>query len=188
MPATASSKEKTSRPLLQFLARAAIFHRQPPANHLFCGKRGIAALAPRLKRATSYVWAAPTTGLGMLVAAFALIRGRLALVDGVVEAHGPVLRWLLRHLIPIQGGASAMTLGHVVLGRDADALDKTRLHERVHVRQCERWGPLFVPAYLAASLWAIARGRHPYWGNRFEREAYSDRSPLLHRGRRRPRR
>jgi hypothetical protein len=41
------------------------------------------------------------------------------------------------------------------------------------VRQCEVWGPLFLPAYLAASLVAIARGRDFYYGNRFELEAYN---------------
>jgi hypothetical protein len=66
-----------------------------------------------------------------------------------------------------------MTLGHVVIGRDAVSLENTRSHERVHVEQYERWGPLFVPAYLLASLWAIARRRHPYFDNAFEQEAFS---------------
>ena len=47
----------------------------------------------------------------------------------------------------------------------------TRAHERVHVRQYEWWGPLFVPAYLLAGLWALIHGGHPYFDNRFEREA-----------------
>ncbi len=50
--------------------------------------------------------------------------------------------------------ASAMTLGHVILGRDPDCLDFCRDHEQAHVRQVERWGPFFLPAYLAASGWA----------------------------------
>ncbi len=58
-----------------------------------------------------------------------------------------------------------------MLAVDRPALDRTRAHERVHVRQYERWGPLFLPAYLAASLCAVARGRHAYFGNCFEREA-----------------
>jgi hypothetical protein len=41
------------------------------------------------------------------------------------------------------------------------------------VRQCERWGPLFLPAYAIASLSAWVRGRDPYEGNRFEREAFA---------------
>ncbi len=65
-----------------------------------------------------------------------------------------------------------MTLGHVVIARTIELHDLTRTHERVHVRQCERWGPLFVPAYLLASLVQWARGRNPYMDNPFEREAY----------------
>jgi hypothetical protein len=68
-----------------------------------------------------------------------------------------------------------MTLGHVVLGRDQTQLDQTRTHERVHVRQVERWGPLFIPAYLIASVVQWARGKRAYADNPFEREAF-DRS------------
>lgn len=71
-------------------------------------------------------------------------------------------------------GADAMTLGHVVIGRDAMALEGTRAHERVHVRQYERWGPFFVPAYFLAGAWALLRGGHPYFDNRFEREALNN--------------
>ncbi len=66
-----------------------------------------------------------------------------------------------------------MTLGHVVIGRDQKLLELTRTHERTHVRQCERWGPLFIPAYFAASVLALARGQRPYLDNHFEREAYA---------------
>jgi hypothetical protein len=59
----------------------------------------------------------------------------------------------------------------VVIGRDARALELTRAHERVHVRQYELWGPLFLPAYFAAGAYALVRGRDPYFDNRFEREA-----------------
>ena len=103
----------------------------------------------------------------------ALRSGRVAIVEGVVEAHGPLLSWALSRLIPLSGGAAAITLGHVVLGRDAESLALTRPHERVHVVQYERWGPLFVPAYLLSGLWAYARGGHPYLDNRFEREPLS---------------
>ena len=109
-----------------------------------------------------YLWASPTTVIGLIVTAIARVTGgRCAVVDGVCETHGGFATWLLRRAVPLKGGASAMTLGHVVIGVDADALDRTRSHERVHVRQCERWGPLFVPAYLAASLvaWAKRRGQ-----------------------------
>jgi hypothetical protein len=42
----------------------------------------------------------------------------------------------------------------------------------VHVRQYERWGPLFIPAYFAASGWAWWKGGHAYLDNPFEVEAY----------------
>ena len=64
-----------------------------------------------------------------------------------------------------------MTLGHVIIGRDVDCLDFCRDHEQAHVRQVERWGPLFIPAYLAASAWAWSRRRHYYWDNWFEVDA-----------------
>jgi hypothetical protein len=118
-----------------------------------------------------YVWAGPATLVGLAVAFALLRRGRAAVIDGVVEAHSPLLDWALGRLTPFAAGAAAMTLGHVVIGRSARALDATRAHERVHVRQYEVWGPLFIPAYFAASMYAIARGRHPYFDNVFEREA-----------------
>ena len=118
-----------------------------------------------------YLWASPNTLVGLAFAVAAIIAGRAALVDGVVEAHGPWLRWILRRIVPLRGGALAITLGHVVIGRDRRALDETRGHERVHVAQYERLGPLFIPAYFAASLWALARGGHAYFDNLFEREA-----------------
>jgi hypothetical protein len=119
-----------------------------------------------------YAWAGPATVFGIALATLALWRGRVTVVDGVVEAYGPLLHCVLSHLIPLAGGASAMTFGHVVVGLSAKALDETRMHERVHVRQYERWGPLFVPAYLASSAWALACGRHLYLDNPFEREAF----------------
>ena len=117
----------------------------------------------------AYVWAAPTSCLGL--AAVAVTAPSCGIVDGVLEAHGPGVARLLDTVAPHMR-VSAMALGHVVLGRDAAALDGTRAHERVHVRQAERWGPLFVPAYLAASVVAWVRGGDPYADNVFEREAW----------------
>ena len=93
---------------------------------------------------------------------------------GVLEAHGPGIAALFDLLSP-RRAIAAMTLGHVVIARNATTLASTRAHERVHVRQCERWGPCFVPAYLAASAleWlpeTVTRSvRH--LDNSFEREA-----------------
>lgn len=120
----------------------------------------------------AYLWTLPNTLLGLVVCLAAWPRGRVAIVDGVVEAHGPVLRWALRRLPP-PGGASAVTLGHVVIGCDAQALEWSRPHEHVHVAQYERWGPFFLPAYVGASLWAALSGRHFYRDNVFEEEAFA---------------
>ena len=125
-------------------------------------------------RAWGYLWAGPNTVFGLLCALLALHRGGLNVVDGVLEAHGPLLLWALRHLTPVPGGAAAITFGHVVIGVSAEALNGVRNHERVHVRQYERWGPVFVPAYLAASAWMLVSGRDPYYDNHFERAAYRE--------------
>jgi hypothetical protein len=127
---------------------------------------------PRISSVIKYLWAAPTTALGLVVMLAGLWRARVCVVDGIVEAHGPALEWLLSHFTLMPGGAAALTLGHVVIARDGWSLESTRAHERVHVRQCEVWGPLFVPAYLIASLSAIVRGGHCYFDNRFEVEAF----------------
>src|SRR5688572_5471058 len=126
-------------------------------------------------RLLRYLWAAPTTLIGLVFVVLALLSGgRAQVVNGVIEAYGGLCRFFLRRCTMLRGGASALTLGHVVLGRDRACLEVTRAHERVHVRQAERWGPLFLPAYGIASLAAWWRGGHAYRDNRFEREAYGD--------------
>lgn len=120
-----------------------------------------------------YLWAGPTTAVGLFVAAIALVTGgRAKVVRGVLEVHGGFAKTFLRAMFVIPGGAAAVTFGHVVLGQDQYCLDVTRDHERVHVRQAERWGPFFLPAYGLASVVALLRGKDPYRENRFEREAY----------------
>lgn len=138
-----------------------------------------AARATRLGRAARYAWAFPTTAIGLTLAALAWAgRGRLRRVEGTLEAHGGWLLPLLEAAAPFTGRIEAAALGHVIVGRSASALDEYRAHERVHVRQCERWGPLFLPAYAFASVAAWRRGDDPYLGNRFEREAREgDRAP-----------
>jgi hypothetical protein len=122
-----------------------------------------------LPRWLLYLWAGPTTLVGLAAALVACASGgRAAAVAGVLEVRGGLAGSLLRcRLIR----ARAMTLGHVVLGRDQAALDATRAHERAHVRQVERFGPLFLPAYLAASAWAWLCRRHYYHDNWFELDA-----------------
>jgi hypothetical protein len=117
-------------------------------------------------------WASPTTVFGLVLAPLALAGGRVRVVDGVIEASGGLLAPLLSRgnpWFPIQ----AITLGHVVLGVSVEALGRCRVHERVHVRQYETWGPLFPLLYLASSAAALGRGRGAYAGNAFEREAFA---------------
>ncbi|MBC7784308.1 MAG: hypothetical protein H7144_10760 [Burkholderiales bacterium] len=118
-----------------------------------------------------YLWALPNTLLGLVpVLIVQLQGGHVRRVEGVIEVAGGVVTLLLTAL-PIK--PLAMTLGHVVWAIDEPALVRTREHERVHVRQYERWGPLFLPAYLLASLAMKLRGRDAYRDNPFEREAYN---------------
>ena len=118
------------------------------------------------------LWASPWTLLGLTFGVLGLLTGgKMQRVGRVIEFHGGIPAWLLRQA-PIVGGAAAITFGHTVLARTKDDLDHSRDHELVHVRQYERWGLFFVPAYLGCSLWLILRGKHAYWDNPFEREAY----------------
>jgi hypothetical protein len=51
-----------------------------------------------------------------------------------------------------------MTLGHIIIGQDQWCLAFCRNHEQAHVRQAERWGAAFIPAYLLASALAWFQG------------------------------
>src|SRR5215471_114149 len=121
-----------------------------------------------------YLWTFPNSLIGLIFVPVALMGGGVDPVDGVLELHGPLIAWILAHCIPMARGVAAITLGYVVLGRDREALLQTRAHERVHVRQYERWGPAFIPAYLLASLWGFVTGAGAYHGNAFERAAFKD--------------
>lgn len=122
-------------------------------------------------RAIGYLWALPVTLVGVGVALGARAGGaRLAWREGVLEAAGGPLGPLLRRGYPPMAIA-AITLGHVVLAQAQDDLDRTRAHERAHVRQFERFGPLFPLLYLGASVAARCRGGDLYRDNWFEREA-----------------
>jgi VIT1/CCC1 family predicted Fe2+/Mn2+ transporter len=121
----------------------------------------------RLIRVACYTWAAPTTIVGLAAGFMTLgTGGRVQHRCGALEFHGGFARWFADRI-----GFDAMTLGHVILGRSAAALDLVRDHEQAHVRQAEMWGPAFIPAYLAASLLAWSRGGHYYLDNYFEFDA-----------------
>ncbi len=124
----------------------------------------------------SKIWASPNTFLGLLVGLVSLFFGSKAQkVDGCWEFHSGLVQWLLQQA-PIGSGALAMTLGHCILGQTESALDITRKHEHVHVRQYGRWGPFFIPVYFIASLLAWIKGGNAYRDNVFEVEAYDEAS------------
>ncbi len=98
----------------------------------------------------------------------------MQVVDGVLEVYGGLVTLILKRGNRwVAGPIAAMTLGHVVIGCDEATLRMTRRHERVHVRQYERWGPFFIPVYLACSVWLGMRGYNSYLDNPFEIEAYA---------------
>lgn len=99
--------------------------------------------------------------------------GQAQVRRGALEFWGGFASFFIRRL-PLGSSTAAMTLGHTILGRSWNALETSRDHEHVHVRQYERWGPLFIPAYLAASAWMWLRGRDVYRDNPFEVEAFLD--------------
>lgn len=110
-----------------------------------------------------YTWAAPCSAVGLVPAIIALLAGGSARIhSGVIEV---VLSGTER---PSRIPFGAITLGHVILGRNARMLEELRSHELMHVRQYERWGPFFFLAYPASSLYQLLRGRNPYWFNYFE--------------------
>lgn len=111
-----------------------------------------------MARALTYLWAAPWTLLGLVLSPFFR---RRRVVNGVLVCTGA--QWPRR----LGWRYNAITFGHVVLAV-TDTTPELLLHEMVHVRQYERWGPLFIPAYLAASVWARVRGGSAYTDNAFE--------------------
>jgi hypothetical protein len=129
-----------------------------------------------------YLWAFPGSLVGLLLASLAFVRGgRGRWVEGVLEVHGGWVTSVLSRGSPWTGPIAAITFGHVVLGTDEPTLELTRRHERVHVRQYERWGPFFIPAYLLASLWIMFRRGDAYLENPFEVEAYAVDDPRRRR-------
>jgi hypothetical protein len=127
----------------------------------------VLALRKYVLQPVFYVWAAPATSIGLAFGAVGLLSGGKTRVNtGVIEFHGGLVkRWL------ILCGASAMTLGHVVLGQTDSDLEWTRDHERVHVKQYERWGPLFLPLYFGWAGYLYLSGKHYYLDIPFEVEA-----------------
>ena len=122
-------------------------------------------------RMLRYLWASPYSLVGLLLSLVAILFGAtIRIHDGTVEvAGGRMHSWVSR--LPRFLRFSVITIGHIILGSSHNLLGFHRAHERVHVRQYERWGILFIPLYFASSLVQLLRGHDPYLANRFEREA-----------------
>ncbi len=132
-----------------------------------------------LHRTAVLVWAAPNTTLGLVAGvAMVCLGGRMRRVRGVIEISGGLAGRAAARL-PARVRFTAMTLGHVILGLSETDLAAARDHEHVHVRQYEQWGPFFLPAYAASSLWQLLCRRRAYRDNYFEREAYALERPRL---------
>jgi Domain of unknown function (DUF4157) len=115
-------------------------------------------LLPAGRSRWGYLWAGPNSLVGL---AGALTTGRRPVrwrgVLLVEDARGGLARFLRWR------GFAAITLGHVIVAnRPLD--DELLAHELEHVAQHERWGPLYYPAYLLASVLGYRR-------NPFERAA-----------------
>jgi hypothetical protein len=121
------------------------------------------------RRAITYLWVSPVTLFGLLFALIAYwlgasVKRRYGVLEVAGNSRTPVLRSISRRF-------EAITLGHVILGRNHGTLNRYRNHEHVHVRQYERWGLLFPVLYVLASFKALLTGKRFYWDNVFEIEA-----------------
>lgn len=126
----------------------------------------------RLRTLIRWGWASPWTLVGLTIGVVGLARGaRIEWYRNTIVCYAGWIETLLQY-VPIQGGASALTLGHTILAKTREDMLRTHPHEAVHVRQYELWGIFFVPAYLGISCWLFVRSKDPYWDNPFEQEAY----------------
>jgi hypothetical protein len=122
------------------------------------------------------IWAAPWSLFGLGIGVLGLISGgRIRRKGRILEIWGGCLPKILR-VFPFYSGSPVATFGHVVLGRTDCYLDACREHQMVHVRQYERWGVLFVPAYLICWLVLLFWGKRPYYDNPFEQQAFNESS------------
>jgi len=74
-----------------------------------------------------------------------------------------VARWFRVNRMPV----SAQTVGRYVFSLDP-VPPHILAHELEHIRQWERFGPLYLGLYFGLSALAVLSGRRPYWDNVFE--------------------
>lgn len=119
-----------------------------------------------------YLWVSPITLICLPIAWWAKATGGGYAMHGtVLEVWGGKVGQQLERGIPLLGAVNAVTLGHLVAGVTLDHLDASRVHERTHVEQFERWGFFFPLVYLLRGLYAHWCGGHFYWDNPYEIEA-----------------
>lgn len=116
-------------------------------------------------------WALPCSLIGILAAAIPLSRGgQVRWTRGALEiTYRPCRADCGDRALALP--FRAIVFGHVILAVSDEELQRLGPHERVHVAQYERWGPVFLLAYPASSLWQWLRGRDAYRDNAFEVQA-----------------
>lgn len=123
-------------------------------------------------RCLQIFWASPNTLAGLLIAgANCCTGGKIRFRQGALESFGG---WVAKGIrrFPTGPTTAGVTLGHIIFGQSADGLDSVKNHERVHVKQYERFGPFFLPIYFSMSAIAWWYGKDPYRDNPLEIEAY----------------
>ena len=101
----------------------------------------------RVLFALGFLWALPTTAIGLVLG---LLTFQVPRVHGgalVFDRRGPRgLAWVL-----VRMHRAAMTVGFVIVS-SVPVEGRLLTHERHHVRQSMVWGPLFVPVYLLLAI------------------------------------
>jgi hypothetical protein len=117
------------------------------------------------------IWASPCSAVGVLLAGIPLaLGGEAKWSSGALEVtyrRSLASCGKLANQLPFRG----IVFGHVILAVAGEELRTIGPHERAHVEQYERWGPLFLLAYAGSSAWQLVNGRGPYWYNYFEVQA-----------------
>lgn len=125
----------------------------------------------RYSKLATLIWASPCSAIGLALASITVLAG------GKAKWSSGALEVSFRDSLASCGARArtfpfrGIVFGHVILAVTREELLSIGPHERVHVAQYERWGPLFFLAYGASSLWQLALGRPPYWSNHFEVQA-----------------
>lgn len=127
-----------------------------------------------LRQFAKLLWASPCSIVGLVPSVLViLLGGKARRKDGALEVT-------FRKRVSNCGKAAkslrfrGITFGHIIIAVTEEELERLRAHELVHVRQYERWGIFFFPAYLGSSIWQLLRGRKPYWDNHFEVQARNE--------------